>query len=248
MKLSLRILFIVCLLACTGLYAAAPGDGDKPLRILLVTGGHGFDKENFFSMMDNLPGITYDWVQHPAAHQMFRPDSISKYDVVLLYDMPKEISDEARQDFIAMLRQGKGLVALHHAFCSYDFWPEYTKIIGGRYHHFPWNRDGVEQPVSSYKHDVIFDVKVEDSNHPITVGVKDFSITDETYKGFETLRDNYLLLSTDAPTAGKAVGWTRQYEKARVVTCLLGHDNQAWQNPSFTRILLQSVLWAGRKI
>ncbi len=55
-------------------------------------------------------------------------------DVLVLYDMWQPITDEAKSDFVARLKEGKGLVALHHCLASYQQWPEYAKIIGGQYH------------------------------------------------------------------------------------------------------------------
>ena len=214
----------------------------KTAHVLFITGGHDYNKQQFDALLSKLP-ITYDHVEHPNAHKMLKSENISKYDVVLLYDMPKEISEEARADFIAMLKTGKGLVVLHHAFCSYDIWPEYVKITGGRYHHFPWKKDGVEQTPSTYKHDVVFNIKVEDKNHPITKGLSDFSVIDETYGNTEILPTVHPLLSTNEPTNGPLVCWTNKYGKSRVVTLTLGHDNQVWVNPSFIEILSRSILW-----
>lgn len=242
------IVYVVCLLALpVSVWGKVPPSGDKDLKVLLVTGGHGYDKENFGKMLAKLPGITYDMVAHPKAHAMLKADKISGYDVILLYDMPKEISEEAQKDFIAMLEAGKGLVALHHAFCSYDFWPEYTEIIGGRYHHYPWERNGMEQPLSVYAHDVVFDVKVEDADHPVTKGIQDFTITDETYGLTEILPTVHPLLSTEEPTSGYLVCWANQYANARVVTLTLGHDKLAWENPSFFQVLSQAIIWVGQK-
>ncbi len=189
----------------------------KTVNVLLITGGHDFDESNFSLLLDKLP-VTYDRVEHPDAHAMLKADKVEKYDAVLLYDMPKEIDEKAQQDFIAMLEKGKGLIVLHHAFCSYDFWPEYIKIVGGRYHHYPWMKHGVEQPVSTYKHDVRFLVKVEDRKHPVTEGIDDFQIIDETYGGTEILPTVHPLLSTDEPTHGPLVCWTNNYANSRVVT------------------------------
>lgn len=214
----------------------------KTAHVLFITGGHDYDSEQFEVLLSKLP-ITYDHVEHPNAHKMLKSDPISKYDVVLLYDMPKEISEEARADFIAMLEKGKGLVVLHHAFCSYDIWPEYVKIAGGRYHHFPWKKDGVEQSPSTFKHNVEFNIKVEDPDHPITKGISDFSLIDEAYDNTEILPNIHPLLSTNTPGNGPFVCWTNNYGKSRVVTLTLGHDNQVWENPSFIEILSRSILW-----
>ena len=228
---------------CLAFTTCKAGDGKKAAKVLFITGGHDYDKENFDLMLAKLP-MTYDHFEHPNAHAMLKSENIAKYDAVLLYDMPKELSDEAQRDFIAMLEKGKGLVVLHHAICSYDHWPEYVKIVGGRYHHYPWMKDGVEQPVSRYKHDVEMAVKVEDKKHPITKGVEDFLIVDEAYGGTEILPTVHPLLSTDNPHSGRLVGWTNKYKNSRVATLALGHDRVAWENPAFVKLLSQAVLWA----
>jgi CubicO group peptidase (beta-lactamase class C family)/type 1 glutamine amidotransferase len=175
---------------------------------------------------------------------MLKAEQIAKYDVVLLYDMPKEISREAQQDFIDMLRKGKGVVFLHHAFCSYDYWPEFTRIVGGRYHHLPWTKDGAVQKPSNYTHDVTLQVRVEDTNHPVTKGITDFEIVDEAYGDTEILPTVHPLLSTDSPLNGPFVCWTNTYGKSRIVTLTLGHDKLSWENPSFIKTLSQAIVWA----
>jgi type 1 glutamine amidotransferase len=232
------LLWIVCL--TIGLMSC---QSNTPVKVLFITGGHDYDKENFDIMLGKLP-ITYDHVEHPDAHRMLKADKIAQYDVVLLYDMPKEISPEAQLDFINMLQNGKGLVVLHHAFCSYDYWPEYTRIVGGRYHHFPWMKDGVVQQPSNYEHDVTMQVRVEDKTHPIVKGVSDFEIIDEAYGDTEILPSVHPVLSTNSPASGPLVGWTNTYGRSRIVALTLGHDRQAWENPAFLKVLSQSIVWA----
>ena len=235
----------ICLLLCIVLLSVSllSCKSDTPVKVLLITGGHAYDKENFDVMLSKLP-IVYDHVEHPDAHRMLKADKIDNYDVVLLYDMPKEISPEAQQDFIAMLQKGKGLVVLHHAFCSYDYWPEYTRIVGGRYHHFPWTKDGTEQKPSNYTHDATLQIRVEDKNHPITKGISSFEIIDEAYGNTEIRPDVHPVLSTDSPASGPLVCWTNSYGRSRVVALTLGHDRLAWENPSFLKVLSQAIVWA----
>ena len=216
---------------------------NSPVKVLFITGGHDYDKENFDVMLGKLP-IAYDHVEHPDAYRMMKTGVIDKYDVVMLYDMPKGIPPEAQRDFIAMLHNGKGLVVLHHAFCSYDHWPEYVKIVGGRYHHYPWTKDGEVQKPSKYTHDATLQVRVEDKNHPITQGVSDFVIIDEAYGDTEIRSDVHPVLSTDSPVNGPFVCWTNRYGKSRVVALTLGHDRQSWENPAFLKVLSQAIVWA----
>jgi len=75
-------------------------------------------------------------------------------------------------------------VALHHSICAFDDWPGYWNIIGGKYFHKPTTVGGKEYPACSYIHDLHFKVKNVNRKHPVTKGVPDFDIFDETYKGY----------------------------------------------------------------
>ena len=240
-------LFLLALCICAS-FCSSCTQNKKETKVLLITGGHDFDGESFFQMMDKLPAISYTRVEHPNAYEHLKPGQIDRYDVVLLYDMPKEIPDEAKADFVGMLEKGKGLVVLHHSICSYDGWPEYKKIVGGRFNHYPWEKDGETQRPSTFKINVPMDIKVIDKDHPVTKGVKDFRVIDEAYNGTEILGDIiHPLLGTDAPESGPLICWTNNYANAKVVAFTLGHDKQVWENPSFTRILSQAIDWVGKK-
>ncbi|MDR2145426.1 MAG: ThuA domain-containing protein [Tannerella sp.] len=216
----------------------------EPVRVLLVTGGHDFDEEPFYAFVRSLAGCTVTEVKHPGALAMFRPENRTSFDVALFYDMPNNISEQEKQDFTDCLKAGKGMVVLHHAYCSYQEWDEYQEIIGGRYHEKPWtDSEGVEHPASTYRHDVEFRVKVADKKHPVTKGIRDFDILDETYHGGSVNPGVHVLLTTGEPTSTPSIAWTNRYGKSKIVTVLLGHDNHAWTNPNFAKLLTQAIMW-----
>jgi len=245
MKISVKITGITILSMLMLFTSGAFGQKKKdPVRVLLITGGHGYDKEPFDAFMKSLPGITVTEVKHPNALAMFRPENRSSYDVVLFYDMPEAISEQEKKDFTDCLKAGKGMVVWHHAYCSYQGWPEYQNIIGGRYHQKPWtDSKGVAHPASTYEHDVKFRVKVADKKHPVTKGIQDFDILDETYGKGSVNPGVHVLLTTEEPTSTPAVAWTNRYGKSNIVTILLGHDNHAWTNPDFVKLLTQAIMW-----
>jgi len=241
LKITTVVIFSMMILFNFGAFAQKK---NNPVRVLLVTGGHDFDKEPFYAFVNSLPGIVITEAKHPDALAMFRPENRASYDVVLFYDMPNKISEQEKKDFIDCLKAGKGMVVWHHAYCSYQDWAEYQIIIGGRYHERPWtDSKGVEQPASTYRHDVQFRVKVVDSKHPVTKGIKDFDILDETYGRGIVNPGVHVLLATDEPTSTPSVVWTNQYGKSKIVTILLGHDNHAWTNPNFAKLLTQAIFW-----
>ena len=236
------ILFILSImLFSVGVFAQKKKDA---VRVLLVTGGHGFDRKSFDAFMLSLDDIVVTEVKHPNALAMFRPENRASYDVVLFYDMPEAISEQEKNDFTDCLKAGKGMVVLHHAYCSYQNWNEYQNIIGGRYYQKPWTDDkGAMYPASSYKHDVLFRVKVADKKHPVTKSIKDFDILDETYGNGIVNPTVHILLTTDEPTSTPSIAWTNRYGKSKIVTILLGHDNHAWTNPDFVKLLTQAIRW-----
>ncbi len=226
---------------------AQPSGSAGKVRVLVVTGGHDFEREPFFKMFRDNTQISFDAVEHPQAPARLKADAASQYDVIVLYDMWQPISDEAKADFVSRLKEGKGLVALHHCLASYQSWPEYRKIIGGTYYLEKTVVNGAEKAPSTYKHDVDFTVHIADSRHPVTRGLKDFSIHDETYGGFEVSPESHALLATDEATSSRTIAWAKAYDKARVVYLQLGHDHQAYENPSYRKFVAQAIRWTAGK-
>src|SRR5450759_4888582 len=140
-KLLLFLIFV--LISFSSLAAINPPA--KPIRILVITGGHSYKVEQFNQMLASLgENITYQVAELPAAYDMFLPENRSKYDVLVFYHMWQQITDEQAKVFADCIRQGKPLVALHHSICAYDDWPEYYNIIGGKYFHKPTTVNGKE--------------------------------------------------------------------------------------------------------
>ncbi len=245
MKTFISSLLLIFAITLT-LTASKPS---KPIRILVVTGGHGYKVEEFNQMLASLgTSITYQIAELPSAYNMFLPENRKKYDVLVFYHMWQQISDEQAKVFAGCIREGKPIVALHHSICAYDDWPEYVKIIGGKYFHKPAEIDGKTYPVSSYIHDLHFNVKIADQKHPVTKGLKDFEIFDETYKDFYVGPDVTPLLTTDEPTSSPIIGWTKKYGKSRVVTLQSGHDAPTFENPNYRKLLKQAIEWVYKGI
>jgi type 1 glutamine amidotransferase len=219
----------------------------KPIRILVITGGHGYNSEEFNRMLDAMgPEITYNITELPGAFEMFRPENRDKYDVIVLYHMWQTIDGDQKNDFTECIKEGKPVVALHHSICAFDDWPEYWNIIGGKYFHKETIFNGKVYQPCSYIHDLHFRVKVEDNDHPVINGIDDFDIFDETYKGYYVEDGVTPLLSTDEPSSTPVIGWAKEYGEARIVVLQSGHDVPTFENPNFRRLLRQSIEWVSK--
>jgi type 1 glutamine amidotransferase len=227
--------------------APARGGQTEPIRVLLVTGGHGFKKEPFLDVFRSFDDVTFRHVVHPKAQAFLRPEALREYDVVVFYDMWQKIDGQGKKDFEALLKAGKGVVVLHHAIASYNDWDRYAEIIGAKYYLKPQTVNGVEKPKSGWKHGVDIKVHVVDPQHPVTRGMKDFTIHDETYKLFDVSEDVTPLLTTAEPTSEKTIGWARTVENSRLVYLQSGHDHSAYENPNYRRLVHQAILWTARR-
>ena len=229
------LLVTVASLAAEAPFQPPPRDPDA-VRALLVTGGHDHDI-SFYSVLDT---ADLDVLVDPYPNA-FSTAVREGTEVVVLYDMPAEMTPDQRRNLRAFVEGGGGVVALHHAIAGRTGWRWWwDEVIGGRYLTSP--EEG--QPASTYQHDVDMRVTVV-AEHPVTAGVASpFQILDETYKGMWISPANTVLLTTDAPTSDGPVAWVSPYPRARVVFIQLGHGREAHLHPAFRRLVRNAVRWA----
>lgn len=219
----------------------------SPVSIVIVTGGHDFDQQAFVRIFDEMPGIRWRPFELKDDSELFEDVSAWDYDVIVFYNMTQSISERRKANFLALMDRGVGVIALHHSMVSFQDWPEYKKIIGCRYYLDETEDSDVTWPASTYKHDVQMPVKIADKHHPVTAGIDDFQLFDETYKGYSLEPDNHILLTVEEPTSQYEVAWTRQFRQSRICTIQPGHGADAYNHPAYRRLLQQAVQWTARR-
>jgi type 1 glutamine amidotransferase len=245
----LSAFLILCAAAAA---AASAAERPAPIKVLVVTGGHGFKAEPFFQMFEDNPDITYATAAQDKAAEAYDRDDLLSYDVVVLYDSPSTITDAQKARFLSLFDKGVGVIVLHHALLSYQEWPEYERIAGGKYVLDPakesdptvrgsncWNDPGK----TGCKPDVTIPVKIVARDHPVTAGLRDFTLTDELYLDVHMRPD----VVTLAATGDEVLVWAREQGQSRVVGTMLGHGPPAYADPSFRKLLAQSIRWVARR-
>jgi len=249
MRYLLSLMLALALVVCT---CSGPGWAEEPaskdtIRVLLTFGGHGFQQEPFFAMFDAMPGIKYTKAPLPQSADLLKPGLEKEYDAIVMYDMVGKITPKQQKNFVALLNTGIGVVSLHHNLGAHRDWDEFRKIIGGKFVFAPCEIDGKKNPKSGWSHGEDMKITVADKDHPITLGLKDFEIHDETYNNYYTSPDVKVLLTTDHPKNDPELAWVKQYGKSRVFYLMLGHDNMAWKHPAYPKIIARGIRWvAGR--
>lgn len=244
-----KLLFaFVVLMGLTVFRPSNAAEAAARIKVLVVTGGHGFDRDPFFKMFSENSGIEFTAAEHSKTNaSVYDRDDLLSYDVVVLYDMPQSITDAQKAKFLSLFQKGVGLVVLHHALVSYQNWPEYEHIIGGTYREPDPKKPGTVTKAAGWRHDVDFSVVIAATNHPVTAGVNDFEIHDEIYWGFRVSKDVTPLITTRHPDSGKPLGWARTQDKSRVVYLQLGHGKEAFADENYRKLLAQSIRWASQK-
>lgn len=216
------------------------------MKVLVVTGGHDFEREAFFETFDAFSDLEYTEIIQPEANVWISGKEVDKFDVLVFYDMFQVITEEQKAAYLNVLHKGKGMVFLHHSLVSYQKWDEFLSIVGGRYHLDTELPEGEKDKASGYSHDEDMNVTVYTQDHPITAGMSDFTIHDETYSNYEVLPEVTVLLKTDHPKSTPQIAWCHQYGKSNIVYLQLGHDHHAYQHPDFRKFLEQAIRWAAK--
>lgn len=203
------------------------------IHALVITGGHGFQEEPFWEMFDSFENFSYDAATFPEAFKYLSIEGAKDYDTLVFYDMWQEITLEQQAAYQDLLNRGKPIVYLHHALISFQDWPEFRNVVGGYW----------KPGEGTYKHDVQFTVQIAEPSHPVTEGLSDFEILDETYGNFSVDSDVHVLLKADHPDSGPVIGWAKMYKNTPLVYIQLGHDGLAYGNPNYRKLVDQSIRW-----
>jgi trehalose utilization protein len=213
----------------------------QALRVAVVTGGHTFDVIGFHRLFREIADCDAyiqaleDWSAGSRAGV--------KYDVVVFYSMHTSLPENApggssTRAAIDGLGDGTGIVVLHHALLAFKQDTVWDTITGM-----------TDRTIAAWSHDEQLQMQVTDRNHPITTGIDDFSITDETYDFCDVEGDDsHVLLRANHPGSMSTLAWTRSHGESRVLNLVLGHDDQAWSNSTFRTLLRQGIHWCAHSV
>lgn len=257
-----------------------------PLQCLVAVRGHPFDRTAFDEVFQAMDGISATMVDQPAAARLMNPEGMRGFDVLVLYDMPgldfespenpplyKEPEVNFRSELKALLTEGKGVVALHHALAGWPTWAEYHEWLGGQFFYHPGTWQGRPVADSGYCHDVTHDVSVV-AGHPVTAGVPaQFTLTDELYLGQVCEEGVTPLLRSSAafdrehfwsadlavkgqmfsregwdhPPGSNLIGWAKQAINSRLVYLQPGDGPSAYGNPHYRRLVENAIRWVAER-
>ena len=213
------------------------------IKTAVITGHHPFDVPAFHAAFRSMPEIDF-YPQHMEEFAADEGKRRAEYDVLLFFNFhqttPDSDQNSPERDTRAALEQlgesEQGIFVLHHGILAYPQWQLWSDLVGIQDRRFGWHMDH-----RTY-------IEIATLQHPVTQGLSDWDMLDETYTMEEPGEDSQILLTTDDPQSMKSIAWTRRYKQARVFCFQSGHDHHAYANPSFRLVISRGIQWAAGRI
>lgn len=211
-------------------------DGGKAgkIKVLLVGGRGSHDWQGFHDTIAPVLDKAGDFELKLTPNlDDLKAANFSKYHVVLFYGPGGDFTDSAQErGLLDFVMEGGGLAGVHatDAFKKSDV---YWRLLGGR---FITHRGGE------------FTIRIVDKKHAVTAPFEDFRIHDETYANeYHPEFKLHSLFRMDRGEEQQSMGWVQEFGKGRVFNTTLGHDDKAWRNEYFQKLVLRGLYWAARR-
>jgi type 1 glutamine amidotransferase len=198
------------------------------------------------ALFRRIPGIDV-YFQHMEEFTTDEQMNRDWYDVVLFFQFLQETPGPESHGLMQHGREaldrlgekeGQGIFVLHHSILALGNYKTWHDIVGVS--DYGWQ--------GGYHIGETVPIHVAKPDHPITQGLEDWEMTDETYEMNEP--DDYedILLTIDHPLSMKTCGWTRRHKNARVFCLQSGHDNLVWSHKSFETVVGRGIQWCAGRI
>ena len=243
MKRLIVVLAAICIVALSFGIAGGAAAKPAPMMALLITGddvsAHPWREisETTREILVNSGKFDVKVCEDPWILES--QNALKAYDVIVFTICSRriaEVSEQAQQNLLNFVKDGKGFFVQHLATASFPQWEEFGKLCGRKW----------VMKTSGHGPRSVFEAKVVDKEHPITAGLSDFETDDELYSKLQGTGDIHVLVQADSPWSKRTepLVFTLPYGKGRVVQNAFGHDRKALMTPNVQKIITRGVEWA----
>jgi len=201
-------------------------------RILILSKNDKWHKlENLGSRIvrwaKDLPGVETD-----TSHDLgiLASGQLDAYDVCVLCATMSELTAEGEQALVGFVEKGGVLFGIHSATVVDEKSSRYVNLIGGGFSHHSSHHE--------------FQVQIADAQHPITSAVGDFVISDELYVLDREPERAHILATALWEDRPQPLVYVKGYGRGQVLYNALGHDEAAFDNLAFQKLVIQGIKWA----
>jgi type 1 glutamine amidotransferase len=223
------------LAVCVVVGVLAAADAGSKVKVLFLRGGGVHDWKGNTPILTAILEKTGDFKVTYTESLDDLKERIKQFDIVIQYTTGMELTPEQEKGYCDFVANGGGYVGIHGATDSFKNADRYWEMVGGR---FAGHGGGK------------FTVHIYDKEHPITSGLGDFEIEDETYS--HNYHKNAIMRCLTRMNRGderQSMCWISHYGKGRMFYTGNGHGKEAWTNPAFQRLVVCGAYWAaGKKV
>ena len=209
------------------------------MKTLVLCGDYWHPAQIARTGLEALPGtdFSFDWIddarEWSAERMMSYPLVIlTKSNNVSSSDQTEWMTDHVQAAFLAYVRNGKGLLAIHSGTAEYEQKPVLRSLLGGIFAYHP------EQcPVTMMPQD----------GHPLAAGTDSFTLRDEHYFMAMDEPTVDIFLTTISEHGEQPGAWRRLEGRGRVAVLTPGHNQEVWLHPSYQALLLNCLRWCSEQ-
>jgi type 1 glutamine amidotransferase len=179
----------------------------------------------------------FDWIEHASE---WSAERMAEYPLVVLTkannisatDQQPWVTEAVEQAFLAYVRNGNGLLAIHSGTAGYAELPVLRGLLGGVF---------ISHPPQCMV------TVVPSANHPLTAESAAFTLKDEHYHMAFDDKQADLFLTTTSEHGSQPAGWTRREGQGRVAVLTPGHNLEVWLQPDFQTLIGNALRWCGNR-
>ena len=203
---------------------------------LIVQGGwEGHEPEEVSRILGNVLEENGFEVEISDTLDSYRDlDKLKKLDLIVPCWTLGSIEQDQLKPLLEAVSCGTGIAGLHGGMCdSFRQETEYQYMTGGQFVAHP---GGI----------VTYTVHIVDPEHPLTRGIKDFTVTSEQYY-MHVDPANFVLTTTNFGDVVMPVSWIKMWGKGRVFYSSPGHIAEDVRQIEVLELMKRGMLWAAEK-
>ena len=254
---SHRCLWMLVLLSLAAIRISAAQDSKPKFRVVALAEHDGIHRPFVNAAkvwLDKLATESNFSIDYMENTEKMDDAFLSHYQLFIQLDYPPySWTPTAMAAFVKYIEEGRGgWIGFHHAtllgeFDGYKMWPWFSQFMGDiRFTNY----------IPKFATATVI---VEDASHPALKNLGgSFVVKDEEWYTYnKSPRPNVRVLArvdedTYSPGTSTKMGdhpvvWTNEHYKARNIYIFMGHRPEHFQNPAFTTLFHDSILWAAHQ-
>lgn len=226
-------------------FALVSFGGSNKIKVLILSGRNNHDWKTTTPKLKSIyekSGLFE--VRITENPETLKPDELQNYDVLVsnwnsFPEKDVRWSSELEKALLNFVKKGGGFVTFHASTTCFYNWSEFKSISTGAW------IDGTHHGKQS-----VTEVNIINKKHPITKGMKDFTMVNELWidaesnSSFEVLGTATNKMLRENGAENQAAIMVKDYGKGRIFHTILGHEVENMQNEDFQTLMVCATEWA----